>query len=475
MYLRRVGFANLGLIEMPLYPQRSLHQLLAASIALVSVCAAGGATAQTLEEALAQTYLDNPTLAAERANLRATDEGVPQALSNWQPTVEINSSYGYQSLDNTAATGIKTDTKTQPRSIGLSVTQPVFRGFRTVAETSQARNLVASGRASLIATEQNVLLDAVTAYADVVSNESIVNLRQNNVDVLQRQLDATNDRFRVGELTRTDVAQADSRLARAKADLVTAQGNLESARAQYKKTVGSDPGTLIQPQAPTAVPASEEEAKTQANINNPSVVAAEFTERASRDSIDLTAGQLLPEVSLSGSATRDSEVTGRNTDRTIYGLTANLTVPLYQAGDVYSQVREAKQTASQRLSLLAVARLEAERTAASSWSDYVAARASIVSFEAEVRAQEVAYDGVQQEANVGSRTVLDVLDAEQELLNARVDLVSARRNEVVSAYQLIAAVGRLTAEDLGLPVQYYEPTRNYEEVEDKLFGTDISN
>jgi TolC family type I secretion outer membrane protein len=459
---------------MSILSQRIGRHALAAPFALALVFGGAGADAQTLEEALVQTYLENPTLDAERANLRATDEGVPQALSNWRPTVEVTGSYGRRNVDSKFATGARTDSRLRPRDVELSVTQPVFRGFRTVAETSQARNLVAAGRASLLSTEQNVLLDAITAYADVVRAEAIVRLRESNVRVLQRQFEATNDRFRVGELTRTDVAQADSRLAQAQGALVGAQGDLETANSQYEQIVGSPPTNLVQPATPVDLPGSEEAAKTQAAANNPAVVEAEFNERASRDTIDLVYGQLLPQVSVTGSAGRDRDVSAADVDRDVLALTANLTVPLYQAGDVSSQVREAKQTASQRLSLLSEARREAERTATAAWAGLATARASIAALNAEVRAQEVAYDGVQQEANVGSRTVLDVLDAEQELLNARVNLVGARRSELVSAYQLLAAIGRLTAPDLRLPVDYYDPTENYNVVEDKLYGTDIS-
>jgi outer membrane protein len=458
---------------MPLCSQRIGRHVRSLPVVLALALLPQAVTAQTLEEALVQTYMENPTIEAARANLRATDEGVPQALSNWRPTVALSGSYGKRALDTTLASGATTDTTTTPRDIELSITQPVFRGFRTVAETSQARNLVAAGRASLIGTEQSVLLDTVTAYADVVRTSAVVRLRESNVRVIQRQLEATNDRFRVGELTRTDVAQAESRLARAKADLVGAQGDLEAARAQYRQSVGSDPGDLVQPPTPTALPPGEDAAKAQAEANNPRVVEAEFTERAARDSVELVFGQLLPSVSLTGAASRDRDVSGANVERDSLSVTANVSVPLYQAGDVSSQVREAKQTASRRLSLLAEARRNAVQTATASWTDFTAARASIASFEAEVRAQEVAFDGVQQEANVGSRTVLDVLDAEQELLNARVNLVGARRNELVAAYELLASVGRLTAQDLRLPVAYYDPTVNYDRVEDKIYGTDI--
>lgn len=455
-------------------PLHSFRTGLAAAAFTGLLVVGAPAGAQTLEEALVQTYHENPTLEAARANLRATDEGVPQALSNWRPTVQINSSYGRNDTDTELANGTSTDTLRHPRDLELEVTQNVFRGFRTVAETKQAKNRVAAGRASLISTEQSVLLDAITAYTDVVEAQAIVRLRQSNVRVIERQLEATQDRFRVGELTRTDVAQAESRLARAKADLVGAQGDLESAKAEYRQTIGSNPENLTTPVPPSDLPTSEDDAITRAQANNPDVIEAEFNERAARDGIDLQTGQFWPTVSVSGSAAKDTDVSGQNIDRTIVSVVANMTMPLYQAGDVSSQVREAKQTASQQLSLLAEARRSAEQTATAAWADLSAARASITSFDAEVRAQEVAFDGVQQEANVGSRTVLDVLDAEQELLNARVNLVGAHRDQIVSAFQLLAAIGRLTAQDLQLPVDYYDPTRNYDAVADKWFGTDVS-
>jgi outer membrane protein len=440
---------------------------------LVAAAFAPTASAETLEEALVQTYLENPFLISERAALRATDEQVPQALSNWRPTVQVSGSYGVRQIDSEVS-GISNDTTNNPRDAELSVVQPLFRGFRTVAETSRARNRVASSRASLLSSEQRILLDAVTSYTDVVQAQVVVRLRESNVRVIQRQLEATNDRFRVGELTRTDVAQAESRLAQAEAELVRAKGELESAKARYRDVIGSEPDALVVPVVPAGLPETENDSRARAVDNNPDVIRADFNERAARDDIELAAGQLWPELSLTGSVGTDKDVSSANVERTTTELLANLRVPLYQAGDVSSQVRQAKQIASQQLSLLADARREAERVATAAWASLDAARASIASFESEVRAQEVAFEGVQQEANVGSRTVLDVLDAEQELLNARVNLVGARRDEIVSAYSLLSSIGRLTAQDLGLPVDYYDPTRNFNEVENKIYGTDIS-
>lgn len=446
-------------------------------LALVIAVGLGSGTvqAESLTEALADAYDTNPSIQAERATLRATDEQVPQAVSNWRPEVEVNGSYGLRWRDREFNTGAPDVENTdQPRSVTLSVSQNLFRGFRTEAETERAKKRVAAGRATLFDTEQNILFDAVSAYMNVVRDRAILNLRENNVRVLEQQLQATQDRFDVGELTRTDVAQAESRLASARSDRVSAAGTLDSSIANYNRVIGHPPGSLSQPDLPTGLlPETEEIAVAIAKVNNPSVVSADFTERAARDDIDLVTGELLPTLTLDGEVERNRDVLGSDTDSTDKSITLNLNVPLYQSGAVYSRVRQAKQTASRRLSEYALAQRQAEEQARDAWAGLLSARARIESFQSEVRAQEVAYDGVQQEAQVGSRTVLDVLDAEQELLNARVGLVQAQRDTIVAAYQLLSATGRLTAEDLALPVSLYDPTRNYEAVEDQWFGTDI--
>ena len=446
------------------------------AVAILAVLGTGVETAeaQSLRDALAQTYESNPDLAAERAGLRATDESVPQALSNWRPEVEIDSSYGVRKRDRDfSSSAPDLENTDQLQSISLGITQNLFRGFRTISETDSARNRVAAGRANLIDAEQSVLLEAVTAYVNVVRDRVILSLRENNVRVLEQERQATADRFEVGELTRTNVAQADSRLADSISQRTLARGNLNSSTADYVEVVGSAPADLIRPTLPDRLPSSEEEAVQLAKTNNPSVVAQDFNERADRDAIDVVAGELLPTLTLDGELERNKDILGADTVTTEQSVTLNLTVPLYQAGDVYSRVREAKQTANQSLLALAEEERRAQEQARQSWADLQSASAQIVSVEAEVAAQEIAYEGVQQEAQVGSRTVLDVLDAEQELLDARVDLVVAQRNEIVAAYELLQAIGRLTAQDLGLDVAIYDPNRNFRDVEDKLFGSDI--
>ncbi len=425
--------------------------------------------AENLIEALVDAYTTNPGLQAERARLRAIDERVPQALSNWRPTVTINGKLGLERADRTSAAGVKTVTNGEPRSADLTISQPLFRGFRTHAQTERARQQVVAQRARLVASEQDVLLDAVTAYMNVVRERALLELNISNVRVLERQLEATEDRFQVGELTRTDVAQAESRVQRAVANRVNAEGELTSAIAGYVNVIGHEPGDLEFPANLGGLPAAETDAVDAARVNNPDVISAEFDERAAQADILLVRGELLPTLTLNGSISRNDDGADR-TEATTRSLTASLKVPLYQSGAVFSRLREAKQTASRRRSEVADSQRGAIEQATRAWDSLVTARARITAFEAEVRAQEIALDGVQQEARVGSRTVLDELDAEQELLDARVNLVRAERDEIVASHDLLSSVGRLTAEDLGLPVEYHNLTANYDRVRNRWIG-----
>lgn len=447
----------------------------ASAIALMAVFgfSAVEVSAETLQEALSLTYDTNPDLAASRAGLRGTDESVPQALANWRPDVEVSGSYGVRVREREFSTGVKLDNTDQPQQIGLTVSQNLFRGGRTIAQTDQARNQVAAGRANLIASEQTILLEAVTAFMNVTRDRAILALRRNNVRVLTQQQSATRDRFEVGELTRTDTAQADSRLATAVADETSAKGDMDTSIADYVEVIGRAPGTLEAPELPSGLPGSEADAVELARTNNPAVVAADFTERAARDAIDLTAGELLPTLTLDGSILRNKDILGSDVVADEKSVTLNLTVPLYQTGEVYSRIRQAKHNANQEMLDFSEQIREAQELARSSWAALVSARAQIISLQASVDAQQIAFEGVQQEAQVGSRTVLDVLDAEQELLDARVSLVRAQRELIVAGYQLLSATGRLTAVDVGLSVDLYDPTRNFNEVEDQLFGGDI--
>jgi len=431
----------------------------------IGILMAGPAAAETLPEALAKAYLNNPTLLAARAELRATDERVPQALSGWRPTVSATAEVGEEWEDSETG-GSESRT---PRSAALRLSQPIYRGGRTVAGTSQAENLVQAQRAALSSVEQDVLLRAATAYMDALRDEAVLQLTINNEQVLVRQLEATQDRFAVGEITRTDVAQAESRLARATAQRIEAEGALTASRAIYREVIGDLPGALVSPDPLTGLPPSEAET-VAGSADTPDLRAAEFTERAARDGIDVAFGELLPTVTLNGDLTTQDDVGARNSQSDSASIAAQLVVPLYQAGAVTSRLREAKERVFQRRREIDEQRRRAEQRATSAWQELETARAQIVSFESEVRATRIALDGVRQEAEVGARTVLDVLDAEQEALDAQVNLVTARRDEVVAGFQVLAAVGRLTARDLALAVEYYDSEEHYRAVRNKIWG-----
>lgn len=448
----------------------------AACGALLALALLGPAHGQTLDDALVQAYHNNPALLAQRAQVRAIDEQVPQAISNWRPTVTFSAEVGKSLVETEAkssavATTLRNTENRTPRTLELAISQPLFRGFRTEAETERAESRVLAERARLDVIEQTVLRDAVTAYLDVVRDQAVLELNMSNEQVLERQLEAAQDRFEVGEVTRTDVSQAEARLARATAERILADGNLESSRATYQRVIGELPGRLLAPQAPEdALPLSLEEAIDMAGESNPAVLAASYDERAAVDNVDLIEGELLPTLSLDGDLSRAQDTSSRASEIDTVSVTATLTVPLYQSGSVFSRVREAKQTASQRRVEIEEARRDAVELAIQAWEALTTARARVVSFQKEADSNAIALEGTQQEATVGLRTVLDILDAEQELLNSRVDLVTARRDMVVGAYRLLEAVGGLTARHLNLPVTYYDPTVYYDKVRDKFFG-----
>ena len=436
----------------------------------LEVSISASADAETLHDALDAAYSNNPRLQAERAGLRAADEEVSQALSDWRPTVELDTSAGVQAFQTNSSTGTARNQHRDPRSLSFSVTQPLFRGGRTVAATREAESNVQAERARLASVEQGVLLDAVVAYVNVLRDQAVLELNINNEQVLGRQAEATRDRFQVGEITRTDVFQAESRLSLATADRIEAEGNLATSRATYLNVIGMAPENLEQVVPPADLPLTEQDAVTAAVTSSPDVIAAELDTIASSHNIDEVRGELLPTLELEGAATTALDSAGENTKTESYQATLSLSVPLYQSGAVYSRLREAKQLAGRFRLLVDAERRNATESATSAWEALQSARAQIVAFQKGIEASSIALEGVQSEAEVGSRTVLDVFDAEQELLDARVELVFAQRDEVVAAYQLKTAMGDLTAGKLGLGVDVYDPQVHYEEVRDKWFG-----
>ena len=451
-------------------------RLLAMAAALA--CATGApVAAQTLTQALAAVYTSHPTLLAARAALRATDEGVPQALSGWRPTVSVTSGFGTSDVRNRSRfgqdgvdTSIYNGQNTSPANAAVVLNQPIFQGGRTVASTRRAEALVLAGRARLLVVEQNVLFDAVAAYVAVVRDAELLRLNENNVAVLEQQFTATDRRLRVGEVTRTDALQAESRLASAQGNRAASAGALETSRGVFQRAIGLAPGKLTPPQPLRPAAASLVALRAAAAAENPAVVAALFDTRAARDAIDVQFSQLLPQLSLQGQVFRNDNSAGRGSRSTGQAVTASVSVPIYQGGAEYSLVRQARESAQQSRRLLDDQRLAAVQSAVSAWEGGVAARAQIETSRRAIRAYDAALDGVQREALLGSRTTLDVLNAELELLAARSALIRAAADTVTNSYAAAASVGRLTAADLRLPVEYYDWDVHYRDVRNRLAG-----
>jgi outer membrane protein len=352
-----------------------------AGAALTIFVSVAPASAQTLTEALSYSYNSNPQLLAQRALLRQTDENVPQALSNWRPTVTFTGEAGINRGDLNEGTGDQFSTFTT-RELDLHITQPVYRGGRTEAQTRQAINLVQSARAQTMAVETTVFQAVAQAFFDTFRDQALVEVNRNNEAVLKKQLDATRDRFRVGEVTRTDVAQAESSLAQATANRIASEGQLQISRAEYTHAVGHPPGRLILASERPVLPASRDEVLALASTNNPNVISANFAEAAARDNIDVVRGQLLPQVSIVGDLNRSysPSITLHTAREDTGSVVAQMTMPLYEGGMIYSQTRQAEQAVGQRRSQVDDARRAAVQTATQSWETLMSARAAVASF-----------------------------------------------------------------------------------------------
>jgi len=413
----------------------------------------------TLNEALGIAYETNPQLEAARAGLRATDENVPTAGATFRPTANVGAMAGYEKIPPVFG-GQPTS---YPISGQLTVTQPVFNASN-FAQLGKAKAQVKAGRAQLVSTEETVLLAAVTGYMDVVRDESTLKLSQNNVAVLKKQRDATQEQFKVGELTRTDVAQSQARLAGAESNLINAEGQLEISRSEFEHAIGRPAETLESEPSLPPLPKVQQNVLDLAARLNPNLVAARQNVKAANYAVDQAVGALAPQLSING----QYQYTQSNPSYgpyTIHALTVmgNLSVPLYQGGAEYAAVRQAKELRSQAQLEVADTERQVMDSARSAWQAYTSAEATIASNQSQVEADKVAYQGVKLEQQVGARTILDVLNAEQELLNSQVALVTSKRNAAVAAYQLLSAIGTLTAKDLALHVKTYDPLVHYED------------
>ncbi|TCQ28394.1 TolC family outer membrane protein [Rhizobium sp. PP-CC-3G-465] len=444
---------------------KMLHTVAILGLALVSP-----ASAETMAEAMAKAYANNPDLNAARAGLRAVDESVTIAKSGYRPQVSA------------VATGTQTrfDSELQRRprdfhqgSAGLTITQQIFDGFQTLNEVRASESTVLSNRESLKANEISILLSAAEAYANIVRDQQVVGIRRQNLAFLKEQLKAANARLTVGEGTRTDVSQAEAELASAKALLATAVSQQKQSEAVYVQIVGGAPRDIkAASPAKIGMPRTLEQAVAAGLRDNPQIIAAEYAVDAAGYRVKQAEGTMLPGVTIQGSVSRNTgdSVNNGGIDSTSGSITARLQVPIYQGGAEYGQVRQAKERAGQQRIVVDSVRLDVEKTVVSAHAQLDAARASITANKEQIRAANQALAGVIEERKVGQRTTLDVLDAQQSVLIARESLAASQRNAVVASYSLLASMGALTVRGQNLNVAEYRPEEHYEAVKNKWFG-----
>jgi outer membrane protein len=434
---------------------------------------AGPALADDLREALISAYETNPTLAAARANQRATDETVPIAKAAGRP--QASATAGYTEIVDETTPGFG---PTRQLNSGLNLSVPLYSGGAVKNSVAAAERRVEAGQADLRGTESQVFSQTVAAYMDVILNSAVVGLNRNNVDVLSVNLEATRDRFEIGDLTRTDVAQSEARLALARSDTRTAEANLANARERYIQTVGKPPVDLQPPPPLPNLPETADHAVGVALESNPDLIAARERAKAADRDIDVAGAGRLPQISavIGGSyantfGTNPIPTSAESTTGLTVGLTGS--IPLFQGGRVGAQRRQAQARAGAALEQEIAAERDVIAQTRSAFSSWQAAKDLIASSQAAVDAATLSLEGVRAENSVGNRTILDILNAEQELLSAQVRLVTARRNAYVAGFTLLAAMGKAEARDLGLEGgALYDPALNYDRVRGKWFDWD---
>jgi outer membrane protein len=448
---------------------------------LASVFYVGTANADTLEEALGYAYQNNPQLNAQRALVRATDENVSQAVSGYRPRVSATINGGYQSLSTTtrllpaplnapAIYFTQSGTNT-PHGAGLTATQTLLNGYQTGNRTRQADSQVLAARETLRNAEQTILLNSATAYMNLLRESANLELQRRNVEVLVEQLRQTRDRFKAGDVTATDMSQSESRLAAGRSQVLTAEANYKISVSVYRQVIGIIPGRLA-PAIPVDrySPRSGDDATAAAISQHPAVTAAQFTVDAAEAAVKVAEGALYPSLTLQGNLQKNWEPSLSTIDTFSASVLGQFSVPIYQGGAEYSLIRQAKETVGQRRMELAVARDQTRQGAMQAWAQLEAAKLQIEAARIQVATTESALNGVRDEARVGQRTTLDVLNAQQELVNARVALVNSQRDRLVASYAVLASVGRLSPQVLNLRVSTYDTQVHYQQVRDAWTG-----
>jgi outer membrane protein len=437
------------------------------------VFTAPAARAENLPDALAKAYQTNPQLNAERARQRATDENVPQALAGYRPQIVASLSAGLQAVRNLLPDNTIQSATLKPWTIGVTVTQTLFNGFKTANSVRVAELQVQSGREALRNVGQGVLLDAVTAYTNVLANQSLVTAQRANVAFLRETLGITQKRLNAGDVTPTDTAQAEARLNRGLADLNAAEVALAISQATYAQVIGSAPAMLSPAETVDRyLPRSRDDATGMAFREHPAVMAASFDVDVAFTSIRVAESSLMPTITLQGSASRsrDSDPTLGTFGTDQASVTGQLTQPIYDGGTAASQTRQAKEVSAQSRLILEQVRNQARTAAIGAWVANEGAKIAVTASESEVRAATVALAGVQKEAAGGQRTTVDVLNSQQDLISAKARLIGAQRDRVIASYTLLSAIGRLDVKTLALNTPDYLPEVHYHQVRDAWHG-----
>jgi outer membrane protein len=441
--------------------------------AMLAVLAPRIAGAETLPDALVRAYQGNPQLNAERAKLRSTDEGVPQALSGYRPQVTVGLSAGLISLRNMLPDGSSQSAQLKPQVAGITLNQTLFNGYKTGNTVRQAEAQIRSGRESLRAVEQSVLLDGATAYMGVLSNQSLVEAQRLNVTFLRETLETTRTRLRVGDVPPTDVAQAEARYARATADLNAAEVALAISQATYAQVIGVAPGHLVTAEpADRLLPRTRDEAIALARRENPTIVGATYDVDAAQFAVSIAESALYPTLGVQGNVSRNvqTDTTLGTTSTNQASVLGTLNMPIYDGGLAASQVRQAKEGLTQNRVLLDRVRAQAETATIAAWATHEGAKTGLAAAQAEVRASTIALEGVRKEAFAGKRTTLEVLNSQQDLILARARLIAAQQDRVVASYTLLSAIGHLDRAHLALSSPDYEPQTHYQQVRDAWHG-----
>jgi outer membrane protein len=456
----------------------------AAAALLLSFVGPAPALADTIEAALVRAYQNNPQLNAQRATVRATDENVPQALSGYRPKVALTASAGYQYTDTHSTFGgnatqiVRSEVHgtDAPRSAGLTITQPLYNGNQTANKTRAAESQVSGAREGLRVLEQTILLAAATIYMDYLRDAAIVEVHRSNVRVLEQTLKQTRDRFSVGEVTRTDVAQSEAQLAAGKTQLLAAEATLTTTKANFHRIIGNEPDALA-PGSPVDryLPGTLPGAVELSLIENPNVTAAMYGIDVNFLQVKVNEGALLPTVTMQASVQQSYEQSLQVYRSFGASAIAQVSVPIYQGGAEYSLIRQSKESLAQQRLVLEQTRDQTRANTVTAWGQLVAGKAQVASAQSQVTASEIALNGVRDEARAGQRTTLDVLNAQQALVNARVALVTAQHDRVVASYAVLSAVGRFSPQVLKLPTSVYDPSVHYQQVRDAWYGVRTSD